>query len=220
MMRMRTAEWIVLGIVIVSFVLGGALYDRMPERMASHWNASNEVDGFMPRFWGLFFAPIIMAVLFLIYIAIPRTDPLKVNIESFRVHFDRFIMLLFLFLLYLYLLTIFWNLGHWFVMITLLAPGFAVLFYFSGALLGRTKRNMCVGIRTPWTLASDRVWERTHRLGGILFKIAGVLSLGGIVFPSYAIWFVLVPVLAAALVATVYSYREHKLESRGKAGSR
>jgi uncharacterized membrane protein len=219
-MKMRTAEWIVLAIVLVSFVLGWALYDRMPDRMASHWNASNEVDGSMPRFWGLFFAPIVMAGLFLLYLAIPRTDPLKDNIETFRAHFDRFIALLFLFLLYLYLLTIFWNLGRRFAMIVFLAPGFAALFYFSGALLERTKRNMCVGIRTPWTLASDRVWERTHRLGGILFKAAGVLALGGIVFPSYAIWFVLVPVLAAALVATVYSYREHLLESRKSAGSR
>lgn len=213
-MKMRTAEWIVLAIVLVSFVLGWALYDRMPVRMASHWNASNEVDGSMPRFWGLFFAPIVMTGLFLLFIAIPRTDPLKDNIETFRIHFDRFIVLLFTFLLYLYLLTIFWNLGPRFVMIMFLAPGFAVLFYFSGALLERTKRNMCIGIRTPWTLASDRVWERTHRLGGILFKAAGVLALGGIVFPSYGIWFVLVPVLAAALVATVYSYREHVLESR------
>jgi uncharacterized membrane protein len=219
-MKMRTAEWIVLAIVMVSFVLGWTLYDRMPERMASHWNASGEVDGFMPRFWGLFFAPIVMAGLFLLFLAIPRTDPLKDNIEAFRIYFDRFIILLFLFLLYLYLLTIFWNLGRQFVMIRFLAPGFAVLFYFSGALLERTKRNMCIGIRTPWTLASDRVWERTHRLGGMLFKIAGVLALGGIVFPSHAIWFVLVPVLAAALVATVYSYREHVLESRGSAGSR
>ncbi len=219
-MKLRTAEWIVLGIVLVSFILGWALSGRMPERMASHWNASNEVDGFMPRFWGLFFAPIVMAGLFLLFLAIPRTDPLKENIETFRVHFDRFIVLLFLFLLYLYLLTIFWNLGRRFVMIMFLAPGFAVLFYFSGALLERTKRNMCVGIRTPWTLASDRVWERTHRFGGILFKIAGVLALGGIVVPSYAIWFVLVPVLAAALVVTVYSYREHVLESKGTVKSK
>jgi len=214
-MRLRTAEWIVLAIVIVAFILGWALYDWMPDRMASHWNASNEVDGFMPRFWGLFFAPIIMAGLVLLYLAIPRTDPLKENIETFRTHFDRFMILLFLFLLYLYVLTIFWNLGRRFVMIGLMAPGFAILFWFSGVLLGRTKRNMFVGIRTPWTLASDRVWERTHRLGGILFKIAGVAALGGIVVPSYAIWFVLVPVLAAALVATAYSYREHVLESRG-----
>jgi uncharacterized membrane protein len=212
-MKLRGAEWVVLAIVMLSFVLGFLFQDRMPAQMASHWNVRNEVDGYMSRFWGLFFAPMILAGLYLLFLAIPRTDPLKRNIETFRTVFDGFILLLFLFLLYVYLLTIAWNLGRRFLMIRFLAPGFAVLFFFAGVLLERSKRNMFVGIRTPWTLASDRVWDRTHRLGGTLFKIAGVLSLGGIVFPSHALWFVLAPVLLAAIVATVYSYREHVKES-------
>jgi uncharacterized membrane protein len=213
-MKMRNAEWIVLTVVILSFVLGFMFQDRMPAQMASHWNIRNEVDGYLSRFWGLFLAPIILAGLFLLFLAIPRTDPLKHNIETFRIHFERFMILLFLFLLYLYVMTIAWNLGRRFAMIRFLAPGFAILFFFCGVLLQRAKRNMFIGIRTPWTLTSDRVWDKTHRLGGILFKIAGVLSLGGIVFPSYAIYFILVPVLLAALGATVYSYREHVKESR------
>jgi uncharacterized membrane protein len=219
-MKLRIAEWIALAIVVLSFVLGIMFHGRMPAQMASHWNVGNEVDGYMSRFWGLFFAPILLAGLFLLFLAIPRTDPLKHNIETFRSVFDGFILLLFLFLVYLYLLTIAWNLGRRFVMIRFLAPGFAVLFFFAGVLLERAKRNMFIGIRTPWTLASDRVWEKTHRLGGTLFKIAGVLSLGGIVFPSYAIYFVLMPVLLAAVIATAYSYREHLKESREGASSR
>ena len=219
-MKMRKAEWIVLAIVIISFILGFMLYDRMPAQMAAHWNVSGEVDGFMSRFWGLFFGPIILAGLFLLFLAIPRTDPLKHNIEFFRTHFDRFMILLLVFLLYLYLLTIAWNLGRRFVMIRFLAPGFAILFFFCGVLLERTKRNMFIGIRTPWTLTSDRVWDKTHRLGGTLFKIAGVLSLGGIVLSSHAIWFVLAPVLLAALAVTAYSYREHVMESREGASSK
>jgi len=219
-MKMRIAEWIALAIVILSFVLGFMFHGRMPEQMAAHWTVGNEVDGFMSRFWGLFFGPIILAGLFLLFLAIPRTDPLKDNIELFRTHFDRFMILLLVFLLYLYLLTIAWNLGRRFVMIRLLAPGFAILFFFCGVFLERTRRNMFIGIRTPWTLTSDRVWDRTHRLGGTLFKIAGVLSLGGIAFPSQAIYFVLVPVLLAALGVALYSYREHVRESREGASSR
>ncbi len=219
-MKMRTAEWIVLGIVILSFILGVIMYDRMPEQMASHWNIRNEVNGFMSRFWGLFFAPILLLGLFVLVLLIPRIDPLKRNIETFRTHFQRFIMLLFLFLLYLYIVTIAWNLGHRFVMIRFLAPGFALLFFFCGILLERTKRNWFVGIRTPWTLSSDRVWDGTHRLGGRLFKIAGVLCLGGAAFPRYALYFVLVPVLFAAACAAVYSYREYQKESKEEPASK
>lgn len=129
-------------------------------------------------------------------------------------------ILLLVFLLYVYLLTIEWNLRRRFVMIRFLAPGFAILFFFCGVLLERTKRNMFIGIRTPWTLTSDRVWDKTHRLGGTLFKIVGVLSLGGIVIPSHTIRFVLAPVLLAALGVVLYSYREHVKESREGASSR
>jgi len=218
--KMRNAEWIVLGIVIFSFILGVIMYGRMPEQMASHWNIRNEVDGSMSRFWGLFFAPFLLLGLFVLFLAIPRIDPLKRNIETFRTHFQGFIILLFLFLFYLYVVTIAWNLGRRFVMIRFLAPGFALLFFFCGVLLERTKRNWFVGIRTPWTLSSDRVWDRTHRLGGRLFKIAGVLCLGGIAFPGHALYFVLVPVLFAAACAAAYSYREYQKESKEEPASK
>lgn len=214
-MKMRTAEWIVLAIVLVSFAAGFALRDRMVDPMASHWNVRNEVDGYMPRFWGLFFAPAVLLALFLMFLVIPRIDPLRRNIEMFRRFFESFIIVLFLFLLYLYALTLAWNLGYRFVMVQLLAPGFAALFYLTGVMLERTKRNWFVGIRTPWTLSSDRVWDRTHRRGGRLFKIAGALSLGGMIVPSAALFFILAPILLAAADLVVYSYREYRAESSG-----
>ena len=87
-MKMRTAEWIVLAIVLVSFAIGIALYDRMEDPMASHWNVRNEVDGYMARFWGLFFAPAVLLALFLTFLVIPRIDPLRRNVEMFRRFFE------------------------------------------------------------------------------------------------------------------------------------
>ena len=211
-MRMRTAEAIALGIVIVSFALGFILWGRMPEVMASHWNASNEVDGYMSKFWGLFFAPFIILGLYLLFLAIPRIDPLRHNIEAFKKYFDGFIVTVLLFMLYLYVITLLWNAGQRFYLIRLLAPGFAVLFVVIGFLLEHVKPNWFVGIRTPWTLSDERVWEKTHIVGGKLFKFVGVLSLLGIPFPHLAVYFVLVPVLVVAAYLIVYSYVEYRRE--------
>jgi uncharacterized membrane protein len=73
-----------------------------------------------------------------------------------------------------------------------------------------------VGIRTPWTLSSTTVWKKTHEIGGKLFIIAGVISFVGIVAGAYALWFVLVPVLAVAVFTVVYSYIEYQKEIKNQ----
>ena len=75
---------------------------------------------------------------------------------------------------------------------------------------GKAKRNYFIGIRTPWTLNNEEVWDKTHRLGGLLFKISGVITVFGVFLPDYAIVFILVPVLASAVISIVYSYVIHQ----------
>jgi uncharacterized membrane protein len=210
---MRKGEIISLGIILLFFAVGASLYPSMPEMMASHWNIQGEVDGYMPKLWGLFLMPIVSLALFLLLIFIPRLDPLKANVAKFRKYFDNFVAIVVLFLFYLYLLVIFWNKGARFEMIQFLAPAFAVLFYYAGVLTERAKRNWFIGIRTPWTLSNDKVWGKTHELGGRLFKTSGTLALLGIVFPVYAIWFVLAPVLFTAIYTVSYSYFEYRRQT-------
>jgi uncharacterized membrane protein len=207
---MRAASIVILAIIIASFAIGIWLYPGMPGRIASHWNAAGEVDGYMPKFWGLFLMPLISAGLALLFVAVPRIDPLKKNIDKFRAYYDGFIVAVVVFFLYIYLLTILWSLGYLFNMIQMLAPAMGGLFYCAGVLTGKAKRNWFIGIRTPWTLSSDRVWDRTHRLGAKLFKAAGVIAVFGAAFRDYAIWLVIVPAIAAAVYTIAYSYFEYQ----------
>ena len=102
--------------------------------------------------------------------------------------------------------------GFRFNMITLLSPAFAILFYYSGVLIENAKMNYFIGIRTPWTLSSEKVWDKTHKIGGKLFKIAGIIAIAGMLFQSYAIFFILVPMLLAAIYSVVFSYIEYQKE--------
>jgi len=208
--NMKKSIIIILLIILISFAVGIYLYPQMPEKIASHWNAQGEVDGYMSKFWGLFLMPIISLALFLLFLFIPKIDPLKANIEKFRKYFDYFMVIFFAFLFYLYLLTIAWNLGERFNMIQFLSPAFGTLFFYCGIMIENAKRNWFIGIRTPWTLSNEEVWKKTHDVGGKLFKIAGVIAFGGLILPNLALFLVLFPVLFFTLYVTVYSYLEYK----------
>jgi len=211
---MKKVIIIALGIILISFLLGIYLYPMMPEKMASHWNARGEVDGYMTKFWALFLMPLMSLGLLLLFLVIPKIDPLKQNIEKFRKYFDIFIVLMLGFLFYIYLLTIFWNLGVRFSMTQLMIPAMAALFYYCGILVENAKRNWFIGIKTPWTLSSEKVWDKTHKLGGKLFKGAGLIILLGIVLESYALLFILVPIIFVSIYLIVYSYLEYQKEVR------
>ncbi|MFH0914382.1 MAG: SdpI family protein [Chloroflexota bacterium] len=214
-MKLSKSELAAVVLLFLFFAVALYFYPRMPERMASHWNALGEVDGYTSRFWGVFLVPFISIGLYLFLRLIPKIDPLGRNVEQFQAYYHRFLIVLLLFLLYLYLLTLLWNTGIRFNMLQLLAPAFGILFYCSGVLVEKSKRNWFIGVRTPWTLSSERVWDKTHRLAGFLFKAAGILALLGVIFPRYAILFVLAPALLVALFTVLYSYLEFHREKQG-----
>jgi uncharacterized membrane protein len=211
-MKTKNIQILIIGLILVSFLIGAYLYPYMPEKMASHWDANGSVDGYMPKLWGLFLLPVISAILFLVYMLIPKIDPLKGNIEKFRGHFDVFILLLFVFLFYVHMLTMLWNLSYRFNIIQLLAPAFGLIIYYAGIMMENAKQNWFIGVRTPWTLSSEVVWDKTNKLAGKLFKVAGVLAAMGVIFPKYAIFLIMVPVILAAVYPIIYSYQKYQQE--------
>jgi uncharacterized membrane protein len=205
-MPVQKREIIILLIILVSILASIYAYPRVPEQMASHWNAAGQINGYMPRLVGLALMPVISIGAFLLFLVIPRIDPLRRNIAKFRKYFDGFIVLMMLFLLYLHGILILANIGFTFNMIQVIAPALGVVFYYCGVLIGHAKKNWSIGIRTPWTLSSERVWNETHKRGSKLFKAAGIIAFLGIVLPDYAIIFVLAPVIASIVYTFVYSY--------------
>ena len=211
-MHLSKGRAVIAGILILTFAVAIVVYPYLPDRLASHWGFSGEVNGYLPKIWGLFIVPVISAALTLLFLAIPRIDPLRENIAKFMDAYEQFVIIILAFLLYVSLLTILWNLGIRFSITQLLSPAMGALFYACGILIGKAKRNWFIGIRTPWTLSSDRVWDRTHAIGGKLFKIAGILAFIGIVLPGIAFILMLGPILLITVYLVVYSYLEYRKE--------
>jgi len=213
-MSMRKSEIIIFMIILLSFITGICFYSQMPEKMASHWNTQGQVNGYMSKFWGLFLLPFILIGLGLLFVVIPKIDPLKANIEKFRKYYDGFIILFFIFMVAIYSQIILWNIGIKISPNIMLSIGLGALFFYTGILLENAKRNWFIGIRTPWTLSSEIVWEKTHKVGGKLFKIAGFVAFVGVFFQGYVLFFILVPVILVALYTVVYSYFEYQKETK------
>ena len=138
---MKKTNILLAVIVLLSFAVSLYVYPQAPDELASHWNASGEVDGYMEKIWGLFLMPIVGVAMLLLFLVIPRIDPLKRNIEEFRKYYDGFIIIMMLFLFYIHLLTILWNLDVVFNMTQAIAPAFGILFFYCGILIENSKRN-------------------------------------------------------------------------------
>ncbi len=215
-MNTRTTTIVVLLLVAAATIVGVALWNRLPDPMASHWGTNDQVNGYMSKFWGVFLMPLITLGMMLLFLLIPNIDPLKANIAQFRDVFNLFITLIVAFMLYIYILTLRWNLGYTdFGMSKAMLPALGILFFFVGYMLRKAKRNFFIGIRTPWTLSSDKVWDETHRLGSILFMASGALTFVGSFFGGMtAFWFLFVPVIGSTLITLVYSYVLYQQETK------
>ena len=192
--------------VVISGAVSVLTAPELPTRMATHWNAAGQPDGTMPKAAALAFLPTMTAVLLVVFALVPRIDPLRENIAAFRPVYDWFVVVFTAFMAVIHGGVIAFNLGYEFDFTLLILTTVAGLFYYVGVLLEHAERNWFVGIRTPWTLSSADVWDRTHRLGSRLFKLTALVALIGLLFGEYAIYFLVVPALLTAGITAVYSY--------------
>ena len=205
---MKRFNFIAAGVVLLNIAIAVNFYPRLPEQLTTHWTINGVANGTTSKFWGVILGPIIVAIVYGLYLLIPRIDPKKNNIQSFQKYFDTFINLLLIFLTYIYSIIIAWNLGQRFDFALLILPALAILFFYLGIMLENAKQNWFIGIRTPWTLSNEKVWDKTHALGGKTFKTAAIISLFGLLSRPLTFWFLIVPILLAAFVPAIYSYFE------------
>ncbi len=214
---MRPAWIAVFGIILVSALLSLYYAPQVQDPMITHWGAAGEPNGAMDKAGGLWIIPGIMLLLALMFWIIPGTDPLKKNIESFRRYFDLFVVLMFLFLLNLHYVVLSWNTGSQTDMALIMCVWFGILFYYAGLLCAKSRRNWFIGVRTPWTMSSDRVWDKTNKRVGFLFQVSAFFIIISALLRELAFLVLIAAMIVIGLYAVAYSYREYKREQTRKA---
>ena len=202
---MDKKEIIPLLMIAAMFILAAYYYQQFPEKIPTHWNISGDVDGYSGK-WTLFLFPAITLLMYLLLYFLPELDAFKANVEEFYKRFGFMMKFIFvLFFLTLYLATILQVKGVKFNITYFIFPSLAALFLFLGYTLRFIKRNYFIGVRTPWTLSSDKIWEKTHKLAGKLFIAAGIIMPFGLLFPKQLLWIFFALIITLLLAPVLYS---------------
>jgi uncharacterized membrane protein len=204
-MKLNRANLLSAGLVAGSFAAAAVLYRRLPDPVPVHWGAHGQVNGYMAKPWGAFLMPLATLGTSLLLFALSRIAPRGLSIQRFRGTFDVIQTAIVGFMSFTTLMALLAGAGSPVAVARAVPVAVGILFMILGNVLGKVTRNWFVGIRTPWTMASDEVWLRTHRFGGRVFMLAGLaLAITGLA--AGGVMPVLVSVLAAALIPVAYSY--------------
>ena len=207
--------WIVaVALVLAAWVASGALYPGLPEEIPRHWDIHGKLNGYGPR-WTVFLLPTTMLFMLLLFAFLPTLSPKNFEVDSFRSTYLFILVLTTGLLGYMHGLILYAAMNRPVDIGRAIIGGLFLFFALIGSVLGRVRRNFYIGVRVPWTLASERVWDDTHRLASWLFVITGLIGFG-IVAAGGPVLASLVPLLVAVVVPIVYSFVHYKrLERRG-----
>ncbi|MGI8496099.1 MAG: SdpI family protein [Gemmatimonadaceae bacterium] len=208
-------KWIPAVAVLVALLASALAYPHLPDPMPSHWDAHGRVNGTMGRFWGAFLLPLVMLPLWALLRWLPTIDPRRANYARFQGTYDVVVSCAIGMLALIHMTVLAVALGYPIPIDRITPIAVGALLIVIGNLLPRARPNWFFGIRTPWTLSNDRVWERTHRVGGYLMMATGVLLV--ITGAFGVVWLPLVvTVCGLGMVVGLlgYSYVAWKQETR------
>ena len=200
-------DWPAMLILLLPFLLISYYWDQIPEKIAMHWNAAGEVDGWGEKGLAAFFLPLISVATYLLMVFVPYIDP-KRKTDNRQKALKAFRFILPLFLSALSIVILFQWMGYDISPSKMIYLGIAILFLVLGNYMQTLKPNYFIGIRTPWTLESEDNWRKSHRFGGKLW-VAGSLLLIGLWFflPEESMAITLLTIIGGMTVIIVgYSF--------------
>jgi uncharacterized membrane protein len=218
---MTRVYWIVTLLIVVGTVgVSALLYPSLPQQIPTHWNIRGEIDGYGNKDWALFLLPGMMIPLILLFYFLPALSPKHFEVDSFRSTYLYIMVLITAMFAYFHGLTLYavWKNSQHTGAFDLTRPMIAGMFLFFallGNVMGKIRKNFYIGVRVPWTLASDRVWNDTHRLAAWVMVTSGlvgfVLTITG--------WLIvaLVVCLGSMMIPVVYSFFHYRALERAGA---
>ena len=204
------------GISLVPVIILIIIYGKMPETVPTNFGFDGTINAYGSKatLWTLVGLGPLMASLFQF---MPRIDPRKRNYEKFQKYYDVFAIFMELFMLGISSM----------IFVEILRPGtvsigrsvtvlVCLLFLLMGNMMGKIKHNYFFGIKTPWTLADPDVWNRTHRLGGRIWFVIGILLLPCCLLLPEKVFFVLLMagILGSTAVLLILSYLWYRQKHR------
>ncbi|MDD5251315.1 MAG: DUF1648 domain-containing protein [Patescibacteria group bacterium] len=214
-LRLSRYDWLSVVVLVVTALASAAAWNFLPAVVPAHWGVNGQPDGWWSRTAAVLFLPLFTAGLAILLAFVPRFDPLRVNIAVFANAYARFRLAFVLFMAFLQAATLLAGAGVAVPMVPVISVAMAALLWEVAWLLPQTRRNYSIGLRLPWTLESDAVWETTHHFGGLVFRwLAGAIALSACLPAPVPFLVMMFGILIAITVIVVFSYREYRRQNR------
>ena len=213
-----TRKYYWFGILLTAAVIVAILiaYPHLPNQVPTHWNMEGQVNDYSAK-WTLFLiGPGVMAGLVLLFYFLPWLSPKHWEVDSFQSTYLYIMVVLVSMVAYFTAVTLWVGLGRAANVDRAVIGAICLLVALLGNVLGKVRRNFYIGVRTPWALANERVWNATHRFAAKTFVLGGVI---GLVLAAVGVkgWLPLAALMVGVLVPVVYSLVVYKqLERRGE----
>jgi uncharacterized membrane protein len=209
-----------VALIAGAFVVSAILFPSLPQRVPIHWNIHGQVDGFGSPAFAAFFMPLVIAALFLLLWGLPQLSPKQFETDTFQGVYWFIAFIVLSFSGYVHGLLLWAAFGHQLDVLRAMLAGLLLMFGLMGNVMGKVRRNFWVGVRTPWTLSNDRVWNDTHRLAGRLFVGVALLCVPLLFLPvpvEALLMIVVLAIIHAAIIPVIYSATHYKsLQARGQ----
>jgi len=213
-----TRKYYFIGILLTAGVFGAILiaYPQLPSQIPTHWNMQGQANDYSAK-WTLFLVgPGLMAGILLLFYFLPWLSPKHWEVDTFQSTYLYIMVVLVSMLAYFAGVSLWVGLGYAANVDRAIIGGVCLLFALLGNVMGKVRRNFYIGVRTPWALANERVWNATHRFAAKTFVLGGVIGLVLTAISGKG-WLPFAALMASTLVPVVYSLVVYKqLERRGE----
>jgi len=169
-------EIVTIAFIIIMFATAFYVRPLLPDKIPTHWNAAGVADGFSGRN-GVFLIPIIFLVTSILLFILPLMEVFRNNMLEIYRYYYAFKVFFGLFFLVLFISSLLPNFGYDINVAYVVIWMISFMFIGLGMILPKLKRNFMFGIRTGWTMSSDEVWDKTHKVGGIVFALLGITTI-------------------------------------------
>lgn len=210
-------DWMLLTLVISSFVISLLLAPKLPDIVPTHWGFSGEIDGWGSKWINLLLSPSIALLILLGMAFMPKIDPLFKSYKEFEKEYINLRSIFVIFFLFFHAVLLYNSFYPSVNLVPKAIPlGIGIFIGYIGYIMPKFKRNWFVGIKTAWTISSQKSWDATHNLGGKLFMLAGAIGIISTLFaPKFTFILFLTAILFAGIIPIIYSYYVWK-EDKGK----
>jgi uncharacterized membrane protein len=204
-------------LILASFALGFYFYAHFPDRVATHWGFNGQPNGYSGKFAGAFLLPFILLGIYALFLALPFIDPKAERYRDFAKTYHFFKTAIVLVMFAVFVVAGVNNLGHPAGINRWIPVMLGLLMRAIGNYMGKIKQNWLMGIRNPWTLSSENVWNKTHRVGGWMFMAFGLLIILSPFLPkTLGIAAYILGIVLVIFGTTAYSYLLYRKEKNQK----